>query len=560
MEIRFYSLNRHYAYYKNRVDKELPNWYVKIDGELRDSINISNPEIVIDISSTANIDAVAPAEENKKELIQQFIENPFNSVDYVYIPYLKRYYFVTKINLLRKNILSYSLHVDVLMFGYFIRQQQAFVTRNQKRYNRLLPDERRIVTNKKEQTIFKPVRSANDKVNVTFNPNLGAGAKNVIVNATRDFMLREFESLITNYTRQSSLTNIPDVKKTFTFDATVWSLITTPAGLTDVVHACFLDDNIRSYFSGVYVYPFEINVGEFKGQSLQKIVYGAYEYNQGQTIEKFIHKASTDPLIIEPTEAWVTEDISSLSKELILEDFTITDDWFTDFNDLEPYSQYEIYIPYYGWKTLSISALRGHRLLVYYTINYSTNNATVYLYDYTDSHIIWSSNCVIGVEVGLSSSNIREKRDRETANGTNLAIGLVGSMLSLGGGIATGKVSAVTGGASGIMKSIGQYELNELTNYERGQIQFSGNTTALLSPQEVYIRKIKSLIHYQLTNDFLEQQGGVLNELVYLQNIHGYTEIGEIPNIFYGSAVHPVPTDDEINEIMTLLKNGVIFR
>ena len=75
-----------------------------------------------------------------------------------------------------------------------------------------------------------------------------------------------------------------------------------------------------------------------------------------------------------------------------------------------------------------------------------------------------------------------------------------------------------------------------------------------------YRIRTKKKVHYDLNNAFLQENGGVINQLYYLWNLRqtGYTEIADIPNISYEN-INNIPTDTEVDEIMSLLKSGVIL-
>lgn len=97
---------------KNQVTKSL-NWVSTMEIKINRVIN--NKNLIVDI---ANID-----EESKKR---------FN---YVYLPFMKRYYYVQEINLM-KDFTSCSLAEDVLMsFSDLIRLQTAFVERQEYIYD-----------------------------------------------------------------------------------------------------------------------------------------------------------------------------------------------------------------------------------------------------------------------------------------------------------------------------------------------------------------------------------------------------------------------------------------
>lgn len=104
---------------KNVVDKSLI-FVDAIEGSIRSAINVKTPIINYENFS---------------------IENTFN---YVYIPKLKRYYYVQNVELSTKNMTALALSEDVLMsFKDLILSQYAYVTRNEDIYDPYLPDSRR---------------------------------------------------------------------------------------------------------------------------------------------------------------------------------------------------------------------------------------------------------------------------------------------------------------------------------------------------------------------------------------------------------------------------------
>ena len=135
---------------RNVVNKSLISVGLLI-GYFRNSINIKSPIINI---------------ENYE------IENTFN---YIYVPSLNRYYYVTNIDLSTKNIATLQLNEDVLMsHKELIKRQTGYIERNEFTYNQFLNDDRRIITENnlieyQEQTetaIFTPI--ADGQVNYEY--------------------------------------------------------------------------------------------------------------------------------------------------------------------------------------------------------------------------------------------------------------------------------------------------------------------------------------------------------------------------------------------------------
>lgn len=66
--------------------------------------------------------------------------------NYVYIPYLDRYYFISKVNYVRTNLCELDLTIDVLMtYRNHIKTLKAFVDRNEYTYDPYIVDKKRVI-------------------------------------------------------------------------------------------------------------------------------------------------------------------------------------------------------------------------------------------------------------------------------------------------------------------------------------------------------------------------------------------------------------------------------
>lgn len=131
---------------QNRVDK---TDYLKsvgtLNGTFREPTSVTSPSITIEMDGVPT----------------------FN---YIYIPNFNRYYYVTEITNLRKNVWQIDCTVDVLMsYKDAIRKCPARVERNQYEFNRLIQDDRRIVNtgsviedNEIENEVFMKNGTVND--------------------------------------------------------------------------------------------------------------------------------------------------------------------------------------------------------------------------------------------------------------------------------------------------------------------------------------------------------------------------------------------------------------
>ena len=99
------------------VDKNLTE-LTTLTGTLRDQSSIIDP--IITISD---------------------IDNYIGSMNYAYIPEFNRYYFITNVESVQKNLWKVSFHVDVL-FTYrdAIRANSAIIERNENEYDLKLND------------------------------------------------------------------------------------------------------------------------------------------------------------------------------------------------------------------------------------------------------------------------------------------------------------------------------------------------------------------------------------------------------------------------------------
>lgn len=101
----------------NKISKS-PTLVRTLEGTLRDEADIVNPVILIECSDT------------------------LVDVNYMYIPELHRYYFITSIESVRTNLWRVGAHCDVLMtYSEGILGHEAVIARQENQYNLMLNDE-----------------------------------------------------------------------------------------------------------------------------------------------------------------------------------------------------------------------------------------------------------------------------------------------------------------------------------------------------------------------------------------------------------------------------------
>jgi len=225
----------------------------------------------------------------------------------------------------------------------------------------------------------------------------------------------------------------------------------------------------------------------------------------------------------------------------------------TSFLDYAPYTTYEIYIPYSGFVTISGENIVDKHLKVFYLVNWEDGTANAYIYNVTDDVIIYSAQCVLGVKVALSSSNALELANQKTALGLNTGINLIGSAMTIGGGIAAGNPLAIGAGLLKGTSTIGNAISGFNQMYDIGKVGITSAVAGLSAGQRVVLRYTRTVpVGYD--DSYFALKGRPLNQYKKLSDLSGFTIVNDVhvENI-------PNATLTETNEIERLLTSGVIL-
>ena len=226
-----------------------------------------------------------------------------------------------------------------------------------------------------------------------------------------------------------------------------------------------------------------------------------------------------------------------------------------DFLDYDPYTSWEIYVPFCGWIKVNASQVLGNRIFVYYTLDTKTGMGTAYIFDRTHNQLIWSSNCQLGIKLDLTTTNTTEITRQKEANELNMILGLMASALSIGVGVVTENPVAVAGGILSAGKTIASNVNSNKMLFERAQTSFGTSEGQFHSPFDVVIRRN---YHDKINIDetvYKGLEGLPYNKYDSLSSLTGYVEIADIHFDAKGYNIY----NDEITEIVSLLKNGVIM-
>lgn len=514
---------------KNRVNKGGHlSQIVELEGTLRSGTSLVNPAIVLELHedrlaklmTTPVVDDNGNdvVDDNGNDVIASYV-NKVLTANYAYIPDFNRYYFVTDIAAVGRNLWMISLAVDVLMTYYCdIMDLSAFVARNEKLYSPFVVDD---LTNFRYDKQIAKIYPVNKMAVTELSTAPSTSWHTAVMSYLTDDTIRFSGST-------PVLNNLPSITAYASgSNISTQYLVGTTGMIYDLAKAVYKNDTLLSFVKSIMIYPFDIP--SFADANIKTIKIGSTDYNITDTFRYPQH----------------------YPERIVVADFDMLN--ATSFLDFSPYSTYEIYIPYSGFVTLSGENILGKELKVFYLVSWEDGTANAYIYDVSDNVILYSSQCVLGVKVALSSSNALELSNQKTALGLNTGINLIGSALTVGGGIASGNILAVGGGILKGTSTIGNAISSFNQMYDLGKVGITSPTAGLSSGQKVFIRTTKTIpIGYD--DNYFALKGRPLNQYKKLSDLTGFTVVNDvhIENV-------PNATLTEMNEIERLLTNGVIL-
>lgn len=516
--------------YQNKSDAIVLNktigYYATINGYLRDSCSLLNPVIMFEYTAGDTIFVDVATEDNEDLEDDLGVLNPYNILEanYCFIEEFKRYYYITNITCINNKIYAISMSVDVLMsYKDNILSQKAFVTRNEFTYDAYVKDDE--VSYYYDKEVYEGMLPTGNKVNTTFKTDLGYLHRNITISVINDevgyFNTDKADSPV------AYLPNVYNGTEGNTFTSRTYVL--DQVSITRLSKRVLNDDDLASFILSIIIYPFTFDT---------------------KTYSEYLRLGTTD---LDETEEGANDEVdcwqldTNVSKYLVIADFTFEGDTHS-FLDYEPYTEYELYIPYLSWIKISADLLLGNRIIVYYVINYQSGNAQVNVFDITHNRIIYTSNCQLGIKLAINTTNQKEVNDNRNSNNIGLGVGLLTSALS----IATGNPLAVAGGLISVGKTISSYIQNMNTNYLKANGSVSSGQSGLYLPQYVKLRRTY-LKPKEYNANYFKYNGRPLNKVVELSSLKGYTRCGDLHLENYPSTL------EESQLIKQLLLDGIIL-
>lgn len=517
---------------KNRIDKSaFLTTLVTLTGTMKTESSIINPIIAIDLSQESVIvddDSLEVASDGKS-IIGDTLANLLKA-NYAYIPDFNRYYFITNIVQVTTFILRFELSCDCLMsYQEEIYSLSALVTRNETTFDPLMEDTNNQLSFKKEVTYNTDIFG--NLVNFSFSTATFTRYNFVINTITPNV---DFYS---NYVNAPNNTDLPSIMtEEFSGSHACVPYAISKDSLESIAFALYNNDTLQTFIKSIVAYPF--NLKDYNSQEDKAVYFGT---------DTITYKDDPEHRIV---YGHVLKSIGSTYH--VLADFTMPN--ATSYLDYNPYKHYELFVPFHGFVELDMQKLSGHRIILYYIFNYEDGTANAYIHDVTENDPIFSAVCQIGTKISLSSSNLLENEKQRTANGTNLAIGLVSSAVSVGVGIATYNPVAIAGGILAGVKTTANFINSNAMIFDRAQVSFSDPFNSLYSRLTPFIRVTSSVP--QITEDYSKMFGRPLYKVVTLSILKnkGFTIASNFRLEHF-----PGATTTELDNIRNYLTNGVIL-
>lgn len=497
----------------NRIDKtDYLTSVGEITGYLRKETNIINPSIVIEYTGVID----------------------FN---YVYISTFNRYYFVNNITSVRTNLWRLDMSCDVLMtYKETILNYECYVSRNENDYNEDIEDKYLPLEYEKvvDYILQQDTTGTNPDFFKGFSALITTLATSPEVNLESENI--EITTPFNDLDGELAKTNIYEAGSS---NFKVVQMITDVGAYADcmntIANALIQDDTKAGYVQSIIVFPIwnPAMYEQIGYKTMTDFYYGSEKLPLGGSYNVVLKGDTIAPMKI------ATIYVSPK---------------FNNFLDYDPYTTYEIWLPFHGWAKLPSEQVVGHYLNVYYVINTSSTKGTIIIRQETDSAVILEVDCTIGVEIPISTTNGENVKRRQTSDAINLAVQGVGGVLMGAAGVLTGNPLIALGGAAMAAGAITGGISSSMTNRVEAQGKISDGNAGLYSDRVVKIRRTSSRVAVDDITKYAKYIGRPLQTNVKLNTLTGYTIVGGVHVENLGTA-----TDNEKTDIENQLRKGVII-
>ena len=211
-------------------------------------------------------------------------------------------------------------------------------------------------------------------------------------------------------------------------------------------------------------------------------------------------------------------------------------EYYENVEDYAPYSSAQIFLPYCGYHSIDVNEIMGGRVEVDYYIDCFTGHCLIRIFVTKDGvkQELYNFEGCCAVQMPLNA--------RDFTQGVH---NVLGAIQALAAGSASGSAAGAIAGMAGAAESLTN---NMYTIRRSGSL---GSSLGVMGCQKPFIL-IKRPVAYNALN-YPTFYGKPSNWTVTLRDCSGYTRVKDI-RMDYITA-----TEDEKNEILSLLEAGVFF-
>lgn len=514
--------------YINRSSEEHVNknleFIITLDGYFRIANSLKNPEIDIESNGYVkhNYGLSYPIEVDD-EIIYEDIDDvsilediSILKCNYIYIEDFNRYYYVSDIVILNNRIYRFILFEDVLMSlkNEFLKLD-GIVARNEFTYNINIEDE------KEPFEFYQNTIEYNLGNNGLFNTILDPASTNYYISTIEKGASYDGNSI------QGIDSNLPAVRYTVAgINKFKKAYATTVVNVNNLADSIVDHEDYGTFIASLIAYPFNIETdNNYENLTL------------GNTL-------------IPDVLVWPCKD--SQSKYYKAASFRWNDyNIARGFLAYEPYSKYEIYLPYYGYIELKSSDFKDSTIDIYYSFDYENGTAKINVLNSTKNYIIKSVTANIGVKISISRTNNQELSDEKTQLAIKSTISGLAGVAQIAAGAYTGNAFLVAGGAQALTSTA--IDISSKLNMMHEKAQTSNNTglEGLYGSQNVKLKFTRYVT--KEPSNYAKIYGRPLNNRAFLSDLHGYTVVSDI------HLDNMDATKEELDELKSLLKTGVVL-
>lgn len=204
--------------------------------------------------------------------------------------------------------------------------------------------------------------------------------------------------------------------------------------------------------------------------------------------------------------------------------------------DYSPYQQAQIFLPFIGFRTLNVDQISGGKIAIKYYVDIFTGSAVCFMKISnigSNNSVLYTFDCNVSMQVPITANNYSQLFTSLFSMGA-LAVPAIG---------ASGMAAVASKEIPSAMNTAGASHRVEQSGHLASNIGMLGNEKPYLILQQVNQSKPQGYENYN---------GYPSNITSSLSNLSGFTKIESIH-------LNITATDEEISEIESLLKTGVIL-